>query len=106
METLAAMARAELEHPRGEAAESDDDDDDDDDIRGSETLEGALAALSAETRFRAGVDARGGTRDDGVRGGFHRAASVRARAAARAFADIALPRLAAAASRAERRGRG
>ena len=99
METLAAMARAELEHPRGEAAESDDDDDDDDDIRGSETLEGALAALSAERRFRAGVDARGGTRDDGERGGFHRAASVRARAAAaRAFADIALPRLAAAAS--------
>ena len=103
METLAAMARAELEHPRGEAAESDDDDDDDDDIRGSETLEGALAALSAERRGSAPA----WTRAAGLATTANVVVSIARRpfaraAAARAFADIALPRLAAAASRAER----
>ena len=99
METLAAMARAELEHPRGEAAESDDDDDDDDDIRGSETLEGALAALSAERRGSAPA----WTRAAGLATTANVVVSIARRpfaraAAARAFADIALPRLAAAAS--------
>ena len=99
METLAAMARAELEHPRGEAAESDDDDDDDDDIRGSETLEGALAALSAERCGSAPAWTRAAGLATTANVVVHIARRPFARAAAaRAFADIALPRLAAAAS--------
>ena len=110
METLAAMARAELERPRGEAEETDDDDDDDDDdedgdarraggVRGSETLEGALAALSAEGR----ASAPAWTRAAGLATTANVVVSVARRpfaraVAARAFADLALPSLARAAS--------
>jgi hypothetical protein len=113
METLAAMARAELERTRGDAEETDDDDDDDDDeeqaddedarrvggVRGSETLEGALAALSAEGR----ASAPAWTRAAGLATTANVVVSIARRplaraAAARAFADLALPRLAAAAS--------
>ena len=106
METLAAMARAELERPRGDAdADETDDEDDDEDARwaggarGSETLEGALAALSAEGR----ASAPAWTRAAGLATTANVVVSVARRPfarvrAARAFADLALPRLARAAS--------